>query len=123
MPSNVEMLYLLSMVLRQDVMRGVYLGRMLNVLLGVLCALSIWAFGRRFVAPGGSRAGAIGGLLFLSCPWFYWILTTDREDRDFLARAAARNPRLDRLTLLRELARRYPHGVVGRGPASRATAA
>jgi hypothetical protein len=56
-------------------------------------------------------------------PLAYWILTTDREDQDFLARAAARNPRLDRLTLLRELAARYPHGVVGRGPAARATAA
>jgi hypothetical protein len=56
-------------------------------------------------------------------PLAYWLLTTDKEDQDFLARAAARNPRLDRLTLLRELAARYPHGVVGRGPAASASAA
>ncbi|MBI5068710.1 MAG: hypothetical protein HZB56_10760 [Deltaproteobacteria bacterium] len=56
-------------------------------------------------------------------PLAYWLLTTDREDQDFLTRAAARNPRLDRLTLLRELAARYPHGVVGRAPATGATAA
>ena len=53
----------------------------------------------------------------------YWILTTDREDQDFLARAAARNPRLDRLALIREIAARYPHGVVGGNSAGRATAA
>jgi hypothetical protein len=47
-------------------------------------------------------------------PLAYWILTTDKEDQDFLARAAARNPRFDRLALLQELASRYPHGVVGR---------
>ncbi len=46
-------------------------------------------------------------------PLAYWILTTDKEDQDFLARAAARNPGLDRLALLQELAARHPHGVVG----------
>ncbi len=56
-------------------------------------------------------------------PLAYWILTTDKEDLDFLARAAARNPRLDRLSLLRELAARHPHGVVGRAPPSRVSAA
>jgi type IV secretory pathway VirB4 component len=56
-------------------------------------------------------------------PLAYWILTTDREDQDFLARAAARNPRLERLALLREIAARYPHGVVGGTCAGRATAA
>jgi len=120
-PFNVEMLYLMSMALRGGVMAGTYLGRVINVLLGVLCALSIWTFGRRFlwaarpasvprpVLPGrgsvqarpgktgrgtrlgapehGSqadteptvsdkRAGGFGCLLFLSCPWFFWDLTT-----------------------------------------------
>lgn len=51
-------------------------------------------------------------------PLAYWILTTDRDDRDFLDRAAGRNPRMDRLALLQELAARYPHGVVGRSSAS-----
>jgi len=56
-------------------------------------------------------------------PLAYWILTTDKEDQDLLARAAARNPRVDRHTLLRELAARYPHGVVGQGPTGRSSAA
>ncbi len=55
-------------------------------------------------------------------PLAYWILTTDKEDQDFLARAAARNPGLDRLALLEELAARYPHGVVGREEPVRRTA-
>jgi hypothetical protein len=46
-------------------------------------------------------------------PLAYWLLTTDKEDQDFLARAAARNPGFERLPLLEELAKRYPHGVVG----------
>jgi hypothetical protein len=46
-------------------------------------------------------------------PLAYWLLTTDKEDQDFLARAAARNPGFERLALLEELAKRYPHGVVG----------
>ena len=55
-------------------------------------------------------------------PLAYWILTTDKEDQDFLARAAARNPHLGRLALLEELAARYPHGVVGRERAARPAA-
>jgi hypothetical protein len=44
-------------------------------------------------------------------PLAYWILTTDKEDRDLLARFAAKNPGLERVRLLQELARRYPHGA------------
>jgi len=46
-------------------------------------------------------------------PLAYWILTTDKEDQDFLARERAKKPKLDRLTLLERVAARYPHGVVG----------
>ena len=45
-------------------------------------------------------------------PLAYWILTTDREDLDYLASAARRNPGLSRVSLLHELAARHPHGVV-----------
>jgi hypothetical protein len=48
-------------------------------------------------------------------PLAYWILTTDRNDKDLLARAVEKNPLLDRLSLLQELAARYPNGVVGAG--------
>lgn len=51
-------------------------------------------------------------------PLAYWILTTDPDDRRLLERAQERNPLLDRLSLLEELARRYPHGAPrsGRAP-------
>jgi len=47
-------------------------------------------------------------------PLAYWILTTDKEDRDYLESAARRNPHLPRVSLLQEIARRHPHGVVDR---------
>jgi hypothetical protein len=54
-------------------------------------------------------------------PLAYWILTTDPDDRRLLERAVEKNPDLDRLTLLEELAARYPHGAPRNKP--RATAA
>jgi hypothetical protein len=47
-------------------------------------------------------------------PLAYWLLTTDKQDKALLDRAREKNPRLDQLTLLTELAARYPHGAVGR---------
>ncbi len=44
-------------------------------------------------------------------PLAYWILTTDPTDRRLIDKAAARNPSLDRLSVLQELAARYPHGA------------
>lgn len=44
-------------------------------------------------------------------PLAYWILTTDPRDLDLLARAAVKNPGIDRLSLLEHLASRYPHGA------------
>ena len=74
--------------------------------------------GTAFLLYGDRRSTVRLGLH----PLAYWILTTDKEDQDFLARAAARNPALDRLALLRELAARYPHGVVGQGRPARPAA-
>jgi type IV secretory pathway VirB4 component len=45
-------------------------------------------------------------------PLAYWILTTDPEDRRLLERAVQKNPTLDRLTVLEELAAHYPHGAL-----------
>ena len=50
-------------------------------------------------------------------PVAYWILTTDPEDRAVRDRAMERNARLPPLEVIRELAARYPHGVVGRSRA------
>jgi len=55
-------------------------------------------------------------------PLAYWILTTDPQDKELLARAQKKNPMLDRLRLLEELAALYPHGVVGQGVGSRTAA-
>ncbi|WP_242343628.1 TraC family protein [Anaeromyxobacter terrae] len=55
-------------------------------------------------------------------PLAYWILTTDPQDKELLARAQKKNPMLDRLRLLEELAAIYPHGVVGQGVRSRSAA-
>ncbi|MGO9063578.1 MAG: VirB4 family type IV secretion system protein [Myxococcaceae bacterium] len=44
-------------------------------------------------------------------PLAYWLLTTHGDDQRFLERARAKNPHLDELTLLQELAARYPGGA------------
>jgi hypothetical protein len=44
-------------------------------------------------------------------PLAYWILTTDGDDKRLLERAAQKNPSMDRLQLLTELAARYPEGA------------
>lgn len=44
-------------------------------------------------------------------PLAYWILTTDADDKRLIDQAATLNPLLDRLAILEQLARRYPHGA------------
>ncbi|MFT3714027.1 MAG: hypothetical protein QM817_40720 [Archangium sp.] len=44
-------------------------------------------------------------------PLAYWILTTDGEDKKLIARATAKNPHLTPVAVLRELAKRFPHGA------------
>lgn len=44
-------------------------------------------------------------------PMALWVLTTDAKDKKFLERARSRNPQLDDVTLLAQLARRYPQGA------------
>lgn len=46
-------------------------------------------------------------------PLAYWMLTTNPQDKALLQRARDKNPQLDQLTLLTEMAARYPHGLVG----------
>lgn len=48
-------------------------------------------------------------------PLAYWILTTDPDDRRLLDRAAEKNPRMDRISLLEQLASHYPHGALRSG--------
>jgi len=44
-------------------------------------------------------------------PLAYWILTTDADDRRLIERASEKNSWMNRLELLTELAKRYPHGA------------
>lgn len=44
-------------------------------------------------------------------PLAYWILTTDGDDKRLIENAAAKNPRISKLRLLKELAALYPHGA------------
>ena len=46
-------------------------------------------------------------------PIAYWLLTTDPKDKALVERAQEKNPGIPKLTILRELAARYPHGAVG----------
>lgn len=44
-------------------------------------------------------------------PLAYWILTTDGDDKRLIESAVAKNPRISKLRLLKELAALYPHGA------------
>lgn len=56
----------------------------------------------------GERRGTMRVALH---PLAYWILTTDPSDLRMLQRAVDKNPTLDRLTLIKQLAALYPHGA------------
>ncbi len=69
-PFNVEMLYLLSMMLHGDPVRAVYTAKILNLLLGVLAVLAIWRAGARVSGDTGIAAAVLAGcvpfLVYLS---------------------------------------------------------
>lgn len=69
-PFNVEMLYLLSMMLHGDPVRAVYTAKILNLLLGVLAVLAIWRAGARVSGDSGIAAAVLAGcvpfLVYLS---------------------------------------------------------
>lgn len=69
-PFNVEMLYLLSMLLRGDPIHAVYTAKLVNLLLGVFAVLAIWRTGARVSAKAGVAAAVLAGttpfLVYLS---------------------------------------------------------
>ncbi|MFH1418440.1 MAG: hypothetical protein ABII12_09180 [Planctomycetota bacterium] len=68
-PFNVEMLYLLSMILHGDAIGAVFTAKLLNVLLAALAVAGIWLCGREF----GRGSGIVAGSLAASCPFLTYL--------------------------------------------------
>ncbi len=68
-PFNVEMFYLLSMILHGDAIAAVFTAKLLNVLLAVLAVTGVWLCGREF----GRGSGIVAGLLAASCPFLTYL--------------------------------------------------
>jgi hypothetical protein len=68
-PSNVEMLYLLAMVLHADPITAAFTAQVLNALLGVLAVAAVWLAAREF----GPASGVIAGLVAASCPFLTYL--------------------------------------------------
>ena len=64
-PENVEMLYLLGMVLSGSKLTGAFVGKMLNVFFGLLAGLALYSAAQRIF---GKRAGLAAAVFFYSCP-------------------------------------------------------
>jgi len=68
-PFNVEMLYLLSMVLRGGPIAGVLTAKLVNVWLAGLAVAAVWLAAR----PYGRVAGGAAGLLAATCPFVAYL--------------------------------------------------
>ncbi|MFQ5411474.1 MAG: ArnT family glycosyltransferase [Phycisphaerae bacterium] len=68
-PFNVEMLYLLSMILHGDPIGGIFTAKLLNVSLALLAVAAVWLAGREF----GPASGLVAGLLAATCPFFVYL--------------------------------------------------
>ncbi len=68
-PFNVEMLYLLTMVLHGDPIAAVFTAKLLNAYLGMLAVGGMWLAGREF----GRGSGIVAGLIGASCPFLTYL--------------------------------------------------
>lgn len=68
-PFNVEMLYLLTFVLRGGPHEAAVAAQFLNVLLGCWAVAAAWLAGRTI----NPTAGHVAGVLTASCPWLAWL--------------------------------------------------
>lgn len=68
-PFNVEMLYLLTFVLRGDPVAAVFVAKLLNLALGVLFVAAVWLAGREY----GPRSGIIAATVAASCPFLTYV--------------------------------------------------
>jgi len=68
-PFNVEMLYLLTMVLRGGPIEAAFTAQLLHAVLGGLAVAAIWLAGREY----GSAAGLTAGVAAASCPFMPYL--------------------------------------------------
>lgn len=68
-PFNVEMLYLLSMILHGDPIGGIFTAKLLNVALVMLAVAAVWLAGHEF----GPASGLVAGLLAATCPFLVYL--------------------------------------------------
>jgi 4-amino-4-deoxy-L-arabinose transferase-like glycosyltransferase len=68
-PFNVEMLYLLAMVLHGEAVGAALTANLLNVMLGMLAVAAVWLAGREY----GRGSGVIAGLMAASCPFIVYL--------------------------------------------------
>ncbi len=68
-PFNVEMLYLLTFVLRGDPVAAVFSAKLLNLSLGILFVAAVWLAGREY----GPRSGIIAATVAASCPFLTYL--------------------------------------------------
>ncbi len=68
-PLNVEMLYLLTMVLHGDAIDAVYTAKLLNAMTAFLAVGGVWLVGREC----GRGTGLFAGLLAASCPFLVYL--------------------------------------------------
>ncbi len=68
-PSNVEMLYLLAMIVPDDPSSAALVAKMLNALLAVLTVAAVWLAGREF----SPAAGVVAGVVAATMPWLTYL--------------------------------------------------
>lgn len=73
-PENVEMLYLLGMVLRSSALEGAYVAKLFNVSFALLSALALYALARRFFS---ARAGKAAAVIFFCSPWLVAVCSVN----------------------------------------------
>jgi len=67
-PFGVEMLYLHGLVLSGNLMEGVYVAKLINLMFALMGALATYALGRKVA---DARIGFVAAVLFLTAPWVY----------------------------------------------------
>jgi len=73
MPSNIEMLYLLGLGLKGDLIHGAAQAKLINVALGLLAAASAGLLARKL--SGSRLAGALAAAAFFVFPWSSYLST------------------------------------------------
>lgn len=68
-PLNVEMLYLLAMILRGDPIKAAFAAQLLNLALAALAISAVWLAARRF----GRACATIASLVAASCPFVGYL--------------------------------------------------